>query len=175
LTLEEGIQSNRDRPLEEKLSLLLESRRIPEEFLGQWLREQGLHSQQLTVWEQELRDALSAREQETREELLAAKQKIREQERELKRRLSSAEAQSWMGDGIDWYNRVHRHSGLGYITPEQRRKGEDLRLFALRNHTVQKAFSKHPKRFPHNGPKEWRSKRVVYLFWEKSMHARYVE
>lgn len=86
LTLEEGIQSNRDRPLAEKLSLLLESRRVPEEAMGQWLREQGLHSQHLTVWEQELRESVSSKEQEAREELKAAKQKIREQERELKRK-----------------------------------------------------------------------------------------
>ena len=62
-----------------------------------------------------------------------------------------AEARNWMGDFIDWYNTVHRHSGLGYITPEQRRKEEDLRLCALRNQTLQKAFEEHPERFPRKG------------------------
>ena len=73
------------------------------------------------------------------------------------------QARSWMGDFIDWYNRTHRHSGLGYITPEQRRCGDDIRLFALRNKTLQKAFELHPERFPKRGPKMWKSKRVVYL------------
>ena len=73
------------------------------------------------------------------------------------------EARSWMGDFIDWYNRTHRHSGLGYITPEQRRLGEDLGLFARRNETLRNAFEKHPERFPKRGPKEWKSRRVVYL------------
>lgn len=86
LGVEEGVLSNRERPLSEKLSLVLESRTIAEEEKGQWLREHGLHSQHITVWEQEVRDALTKREQELREELKAAKKKIREQERELARK-----------------------------------------------------------------------------------------
>ncbi len=72
-------------------------------------------------------------------------------------------ARIWMGDFIDWYNRMHRHTGLGYITPEQRRNGEDVRLFALRNETLHKAFLHHPERFPKGGPKTWKVQRVVYL------------
>lgn len=73
------------------------------------------------------------------------------------------DARSWMGDFIDWYNTTHRHSGLGYITPEQRRTGEDINLFARRNETMQKAFEQHPERFSKHGPKVWSSQRVVYL------------
>jgi len=50
-----------------------------------------------------------------------------------------------------------------YITPEQRRNGEDVRLFALRNETLHKAFLHHPERFPKGGPKTWKVQRVVYL------------
>lgn len=74
-----------------------------------------------------------------------------------------AEARNWMGDFIDCYNTVHRHSGLGYITPEQRRKGEELQLFALRTQTLQKVFAEHLERFSRKRPKEWKRKRVVYL------------
>jgi len=73
------------------------------------------------------------------------------------------EARSWMGDFINWYNTTHRHSGLGYITPQQRRNGDDIELFARRNETLRKAFEQHPERFPRSGPKQWTSKRVVYL------------
>jgi len=83
---EDGALSNRERSLAEKLMVLLESRRIDDARMGQWLREQGLHSQHLIVWEQEVKDALTKREQEIREELKAAKKKIREQERELARK-----------------------------------------------------------------------------------------
>ena len=69
------------------------------------------------------------------------------------------DARSWMGDFIDWYNTTHRHSGLGYITPEQRRTGEDINLFARRNETMRKAFEQYPERFSKNGPKVWSGQR----------------
>lgn len=37
---------------------------------------------------------------------------------------------------IDWYNSHHYHSGLQYITPVQKRKGEHRRIFSLRNKTL---------------------------------------
>jgi hypothetical protein len=83
LRVEEGVLSNRGRQRAEKLSLLLESRSVAGEAMGEWLRKNGLHSQHLSVWEQEVRDAVSNWEQETCEELKATKKKIREQEREL--------------------------------------------------------------------------------------------
>ena len=73
------------------------------------------------------------------------------------------ESRDWMGDFIDWYNTTHRHSGLGYITPTQRRAGDDLKLFAKRNQTLRAAFALHPERFPKTGPIQWASRRVVYL------------
>ncbi|SIQ66896.1 Transposase [Alkalispirochaeta americana] len=86
LQIEDGVQANRSRQLAEKLSLLLESRSVADDTMGEWLRENGLHSQHLTVWEQEVRDAVTKNEQEAREELKAARKKIREQERELTRK-----------------------------------------------------------------------------------------
>lgn len=73
------------------------------------------------------------------------------------------DARTWMGDFIAWYNTAHRHSGLGYITPQQRRSGMDIALFARRNETLQKAFEEHPERFRKSGPKQWKSCREVYL------------
>jgi len=58
------------------------------------------------------------------------------------------QARIWMGDSIDWYNRMHCYTGLGYIIPEKRFRGEDVRLFALRNETLHKAFLQHPEQFP---------------------------
>ena len=85
LQTEDGVLANRSRQPAEKLSLLLESRSVSDGQMGRWLRENGLHSQHLTVWEQEVRDAVTKSEQRAREELKAAKKKIREQERELAR------------------------------------------------------------------------------------------
>jgi transposase len=38
----------------EKLALLLENKTLPEEQKGEWLRQHGLHSEHLPLWEQEL-------------------------------------------------------------------------------------------------------------------------
>jgi transposase-like protein len=86
LKVDDGVQANRSRQLAEKLSLLLESRSVDEGAMGEWLRGNGLHSQHLSVWEQEVRDAVTNSELVAREELKAAKKKIREQERELARK-----------------------------------------------------------------------------------------
>lgn len=40
--------------LTEKFSLLLESRGLADEELGSWLRQNGLHSEHLSVWEREV-------------------------------------------------------------------------------------------------------------------------
>lgn len=49
LQVDDGVQSNRNRQLGEKFSLLLESRGLSNDQLGSWLRENGIHSEHLTV------------------------------------------------------------------------------------------------------------------------------
>ena len=55
LTLDggDGIQPSHRHP-GEKLALLLESKTIGPDGMGEWLRQQGLHSEHLSLWEQEL-------------------------------------------------------------------------------------------------------------------------
>ena len=86
LEVDDGAQGARHRQLSEKFSLLLDSRGLADDDLGSWLRDNGLHSQHLSVWEQEMREAMGKGEQAMREQLKAAKKKIREQERELNRK-----------------------------------------------------------------------------------------
>lgn len=49
----DGIQPSHRHP-GEKLALLLESKTIGPDSMGEWLRQQGLHSEHLSLWEQEL-------------------------------------------------------------------------------------------------------------------------
>jgi transposase InsO family protein len=72
-------------------------------------------------------------------------------------------AREWLASFVGWYNNSHRHSGIGYVTPVQRRTGESTKLFEKRNDTLDKAWKEKPERFPKNGPKYWKEKRVVYL------------
>lgn len=76
----------RDRNPAEKLRLLLEGNALNEDERGGWLREHGLHSEHLPVWEQELRDIVTEKDQKLRQELAETKKKLKDTERELNRK-----------------------------------------------------------------------------------------
>jgi len=45
----------------EKFTLLLESKKVPEAEHGEWLRKNGVHTEHLTLWEQELAQTMSTK------------------------------------------------------------------------------------------------------------------
>ena len=75
-----------DRNPAEKLQLVIAGNALAEEQRGEWLREQGLHSEHLNLWEQELRDIVTDKDQKLRQELANTKKKLKETERELQRK-----------------------------------------------------------------------------------------
>ena len=76
-----------NRSPREKLRLLIESRGIPKDELGQWLRENGLHSEHLTQYEQELRDMAEDNKHKEKME----NKKLREENKRLQRELRKKE------------------------------------------------------------------------------------
>ena len=86
LTGSTGEVRPRDRNPVEKFRLLIEGNAVEEENRGGWLREHGLHSEHLTLWEQELRDIVTDKDQKLRQELAETKKKLKEKERELRRK-----------------------------------------------------------------------------------------
>ena len=54
---------------------------------------------------------------------------------------------------FQWYNTVHRHSGIGYMTPHTVHYGEALALNLQRAATLNTAFIAHPQRFKGIAPK----------------------
>jgi hypothetical protein len=56
-------------------------------------------------------------------------------------------ARSWLAGFVDWYNTQHRHSRIGYVTPQSRHEGSDLALFDIRNETVKASRTQHPERW----------------------------
>jgi len=52
---------------------------------------------------------------------------------------SQEHAHQWFADFVHWYNTQHRHSGIGYVTPEQRHYCIDKELFTKRNRTLKYA------------------------------------
>ena len=48
----------------------------------------------------------------------------------------------------DWYNTVHRHCSIQYVTPQQRHSGEDVAILRQRHALYQAARRQHPTRWP---------------------------
>jgi putative transposase len=51
-----------------------------------------------------------------------------------------------------WYNQEHKHSGIGYYTPEDVHYGRALAMQKLRQNTLSSAFAAHPERFVKKSP-----------------------
>jgi hypothetical protein len=53
---------------------------------------------------------------------------------------------------FQWYNGIHRHSGIGFMTPETVHYGRAQSLFQQRTKTLNGAFLTNPKRFKGKAP-----------------------
>lgn len=71
--------------MNKKQMLLLEAQSIPEEEQGEWLRKNGLHSDHLNKWKDEIFDMMNKKD-EAKIELRKAKEKIKELEKEINRK-----------------------------------------------------------------------------------------
>jgi transposase InsO family protein len=57
------------------------------------------------------------------------------------------EARLWAAEFVRWYNTEHRHSGIGYVTPEQRHNGLDRDILAQRHALYLRARERNPRRW----------------------------
>ncbi len=86
--LPDGSQESSPRFMspKEKYQLVLEAAGIDNEQLGGFLRERGLHSEHLTIWDQELREMIDNKNDKKDQELKALKKRNKELEKELQRK-----------------------------------------------------------------------------------------
>ncbi len=70
----------------EKLTLLLESKTLDEDQKGEWLRQHGLHSEHLPLWEQELTTVMNDKQSELNQKNAELKKENKRLERELARK-----------------------------------------------------------------------------------------
>lgn len=71
-------------------------------------------------------------------------------------------AQQWVTGFVEWYNNVHLHSGIKFVTPMQRHSGEDVIILERRKLTYQKAREKNPIRWG-GGIRNWTRQIEVVL------------
>ena len=69
---------------------------------------------------------------------------------------------AWVDGFVDWYNTEHRHSGIKYVTPNQRHHGEADAICSVRQQTYELARQQHPRRWA-RPPRDWSQPQIVRL------------
>lgn len=76
---------------------------------------------------------------------------------------SLEQARAWVEDFIVWYNTVHRHSGIRFVTPEQRHSGLEKGVLERRHATYQDAKQQNPQRWGSRSTRNWSPVEEVVL------------
>jgi len=71
-------------------------------------------------------------------------------------------AREWVAGFQRWYNEVHRHSGLKFVTPAQRHRGEDGAILEKRHALYEAARARNPERWS-GSTRNWEPEKIVYL------------
>ena len=56
-------------------------------------------------------------------------------------------ARDWVSEFVEWYNHLHRHSSIRFVTPAQRHTGEDVAILEARHQSYLTAREHHPERW----------------------------
>lgn len=56
-------------------------------------------------------------------------------------------AQAWVDGFVIWYNTVHLHSAIRYVTPDDRHYGRQGKILGKRNEVYENARKEHPERW----------------------------
>jgi putative transposase len=75
---------------------------------------------------------------------------------------SVEEACGWVAAFVEWYNYQHRHSGIRFVTPDQRHSGEARAISRHRAQVYEQARRRHPRRWSRS-TRCWRQPEVVWI------------
>jgi putative transposase len=75
---------------------------------------------------------------------------------------SLSEAKRWMIMFTDWYNN-HQHSGIKFVTPNERHNGLDDEILKKRKEVYKQAKSMNPARWSNRDTRNWNREEKVYL------------
>lgn len=72
------------------------------------------------------------------------------------------QARLWVHDFVIWYNTGHLHSGISYVTPNDRHAGRDEEILANRRRVYENARRQNPSRWSRD-TRQWERIDIVYL------------
>jgi putative transposase len=64
---------------------------------------------------------------------------------------------------VNWFNEEHLHSGIKFVTPASRHRGEDTEILMLRVEVYEEAKLKNSERWNNRKVRNWDREEKVYL------------
>ena len=71
-------------------------------------------------------------------------------------------ARAWVTTFVAWYNAEHRHSGIRFVTPDERHDGREDAVLANRVRVYERARRRNPNRWS-GGTRNWSAASAVFL------------
>lgn len=71
-------------------------------------------------------------------------------------------AREWCKEFVHWYNEKHKHSGIKFVTPSERHRGEDVQILTRRHELYTRAKSENPSRWS-GQTRNWKRPETVTL------------
>ena len=84
--------------------------------------------------------------------------------------MDAAAATAWVERFVAWYNGEHRHSGIRFVTPDDRHFGREADILARRHDLYQRARAANPERWS-RGTRNWSPVGIVVLNPERAAQA----
>ena len=75
---------------------------------------------------------------------------------------STKEANAWVEKFVYWYNNIHLHSGIKYVTPTSRHAMKDGAILEKRKKVYEEAKMKNPNRWS-GDTRNWKKNEKVFL------------
>lgn len=72
------------------------------------------------------------------------------------------EARKWVEKFVNWYNNIHLHSGISFVTPASRHNGADIKILKKRHVVYIEAKLKNPERWSKQ-TRNWSRTNIVEL------------
>lgn len=75
---------------------------------------------------------------------------------------SLEQARQWVAEFGFWYNHLHRHSAINFVTPEQRHSGQEVEMLQARDQLYRQARAAHPSRWS-GATRNWQPTGSVFI------------
>jgi putative transposase len=82
------------------------------------------------------------------------------------------EARDWTHKFVTWYNYEHKHSGISFVSPDERHKGQDKALLNKRKSVYEHAMQHNPHRWVQKKIRCWEHTTNVYLNPDNGSHKK---